>query len=91
MCTDTVTMSVMHVVSTTSSNLIEPGVDVATFSRSEIDHRVLGSKLVLVVEQMQCVSSPVVQIPATEDVVLARWRSAWHLQQTLFSSLRLLP
>ncbi|KAF2647354.1 hypothetical protein K491DRAFT_614704 [Lophiostoma macrostomum CBS 122681] len=56
MCTDTLTMSVMHVVSTTSSNLIEPGVDVATFSRSEIDHRVLGSKLVLVVEQMQCIT-----------------------------------
>jgi hypothetical protein len=56
MVTDTVTMSVMHVVSTTSSNLIEPGVDVSTFSQNEIDHRVLGSKLVLVVEQMQCIT-----------------------------------
>lgn len=56
MCTDTVTMGVMHVVSTTSSNLIEPGLDVSTFSPDDIKHRVLGSKLVLVVEQMQCIT-----------------------------------
>jgi hypothetical protein len=43
----------MHRVVKTSSNLIEPGEDTANFSRAEIDDRIYGSKLVLVVEQMQ--------------------------------------
>jgi hypothetical protein len=43
----------MHRVVKTSSNLIEPGEDIAKFSRAEIDDRIYGSKLVLVVEQMQ--------------------------------------
>ena len=40
-------------VVTTSSNLIPPGEDVSEYSRSEIDTRVLGSKFVMVAEQMQ--------------------------------------
>lgn len=43
----------MHSVVMTSSNLIPPGEDVSTFSQAEIDTRIFGSKLVLVVEQMQ--------------------------------------
>jgi hypothetical protein len=43
----------MHRVVKTSSNLIEPGEDIAKFSKAEIEDRIYGSKLVLVVEQMQ--------------------------------------
>lgn len=46
-------MAVMHIVVHTSSNLIAPGEDVASFSQHEIETRIYGSKLVLVVEQMQ--------------------------------------
>lgn len=37
----------------TSSNLLEPGEDISRFSQEEIESRIYGSKLVLVVEQMQ--------------------------------------
>jgi hypothetical protein len=37
-----------------NSNLIQPGVDVASFSIADIHERVYGSKLTVVVEQMQC-------------------------------------
>jgi len=50
----TILMIVVHMVVHTSSNLIEPGVDVSEFSQAEIESRVYGSRLVLVVEQMQC-------------------------------------
>jgi hypothetical protein len=43
----------MHEVVQTSSNLIEPGEDITKFTHAEIESRVYGSKLVLVVEQMQ--------------------------------------
>jgi hypothetical protein len=43
----------MHIVVRTSSNLIEPGEDINKFSTAEIDDRIFGSKIVLVVEQMQ--------------------------------------
>jgi hypothetical protein len=37
-----------------NSNLIEPGTNVAWFSAADIHERVYGSKLTVVVEQMQC-------------------------------------
>ena len=43
----------MHEVAKTSSNLIPPGDDVSKYSQAEIRDRIYGSKLVLVVEQMQ--------------------------------------
>lgn len=43
----------MTKVVTTSSNLMPPGEDVSQYSQAEINDRILGSKLVLVVEQMQ--------------------------------------
>jgi len=51
--TDTVLISIMIRVVKTSSNLLEPGSDVSKYSQAEIDQRIFGSKLVLVVEQMQ--------------------------------------
>jgi hypothetical protein len=54
--TDTVLISVMHEVTKTSSNLIPPGDDVSTYSQAERDTRIFGSKLVLVVEQMQLIT-----------------------------------
>ena len=50
----TILMAVIHIIVHTSSNLIEPGDDVTKFSQAEIEARIYGSKLVLVVEQMQC-------------------------------------
>jgi hypothetical protein len=46
----------INIVAHTNSNLILPGEDVNTFSAQEISDRVYGSKLVLVVEQMQCIT-----------------------------------
>jgi hypothetical protein len=43
----------MSLVVHTNSNLLPPGTDVSGFSQSDIDTRVFGSQLVLVVEQMQ--------------------------------------
>lgn len=42
----------MNILSTTNSNLIDPSVQVI-LTPEEIDERTFGSKLVLVVEQMQ--------------------------------------
>lgn len=46
-------MAFMHIVLNTSSNLIAPNENVSTFTPEEIEERIYGSKLVLVVEQMQ--------------------------------------
>lgn len=46
-------MAFMHVVLNTSSNLIAPNENQSTFTPEEIKERIYGSKLVLVVEQMQ--------------------------------------
>ncbi|KAF2266077.1 hypothetical protein CC78DRAFT_164723 [Lojkania enalia] len=56
MATDTVLMAALHVILHTSSNLIEPGVDASKFTEQEVNDRIFGSKLVLVVEQMQIVT-----------------------------------
>lgn len=53
MVTDTILMAFMHVVSNMSSNLIAPNENQSTFTPEEIKERIYGSKLVLVVEQMQ--------------------------------------
>jgi hypothetical protein len=46
----------MNIISHTNSNLIPPGVDVNDFTQQEISDRIYGSKLVVVVEQMQCIT-----------------------------------
>lgn len=51
--TDTILLVYMAKVVRTSSNLIPPNVDISEFSQAEINSRILGSKYVLVVEQMQ--------------------------------------
>ncbi|KAF2739352.1 hypothetical protein EJ04DRAFT_357927 [Polyplosphaeria fusca] len=53
MVTDSILMATMHVIINTSSNLIAPGEDVSRFTQKEVNDRIFGSKLVLVVEQMQ--------------------------------------
>ncbi|KAK7177496.1 hypothetical protein PSPO01_16453 [Paraphaeosphaeria sporulosa] len=50
----TALMGAMHMVVRSSSNLIAPDEDISEFSPDEIQRRIYGSKLVLVVEQMQC-------------------------------------
>lgn len=49
----TVLVAVINIVAHTSSNLLEPGADVNTFTQADRDERIYGSKLILVVEQMQ--------------------------------------
>lgn len=56
MLTDTVLIIAMNIVSKSSSNLLYPGEDISQFSSDEIDKRIFGSKMVLVVEQMQCIT-----------------------------------
>ncbi|KAK7749257.1 hypothetical protein SLS62_008336 [Diatrype stigma] len=55
MITDTVLIAAMNVVSTTNSNLIDPDQPI-TLTPDVISERVLGSKMVLLVEQMQIVT-----------------------------------
>lgn len=50
----TILMGAMHLVVHSSSNLIAPDEDISSFSPEEIKSRIFGSKLVVVVEQMQC-------------------------------------
>ncbi|KAF2707660.1 hypothetical protein K504DRAFT_340924, partial [Pleomassaria siparia CBS 279.74] len=54
--TNTVVMVCMHFIIKTSSNLIAPTDDISKFSPEEIRSRIFGSKLVLIVEQMQVVT-----------------------------------
>ena len=67
--TDTVVMAVMHEIVQTSSNLIDPDEDVSKFSAQEIANRVKGSKMVLVVEQMQ-----ILTIWIVKDCLLLMYR-----------------
>ncbi|KAF5018435.1 hypothetical protein F66182_9583 [Fusarium sp. NRRL 66182] len=55
MLTDTILMIGMSIISQTSSNLIDPNDD-TVLDKENIDERVYGSKWVLVVEQMQCIT-----------------------------------
>ena len=56
MATDTVLMVSINIVATTSSNLIDPN-DTAPLTPENIKEREFGSKMVLVVEQMQIVTT----------------------------------
>lgn len=53
--TDTVLIVGMNIVATNSSNLIDPN-DPTPLDSDNISERRFGSKMVLVVEQMQCVT-----------------------------------
>lgn len=54
LCTDTVFIVAINICAHTSSNLLAPGEDVNQFTPQERAERIYGSKIVLVVEQMQC-------------------------------------
>lgn len=56
-CTYTIFIVTINIVADAETNLIPPGYDVANFTQAEKDHRIYGSKLVLVVEQAQCFTS----------------------------------
>lgn len=56
LCFYTVLINVINVVRNTDSNLLPPGFDVASLTPEEIHRREYGSKLILVVEQCQCVT-----------------------------------
>jgi hypothetical protein len=54
LATETTFMITINKVVHYNSNLIAPGDDVSTFSPEDIHERIYGSKLTVVVEQMQC-------------------------------------
>lgn len=54
--TDTVLMVSINIVATTSSNLIDPN-DTTPLTADNIKSREFGSKMVLVVEQMQILTT----------------------------------
>ncbi|SMR41933.1 unnamed protein product [Zymoseptoria tritici ST99CH_1A5] len=55
LCFYTVLIVTINIVRTSSSNLLPPGFDLSTLDNAQIIQREYGSKLVLVVEQSQCV------------------------------------
>ncbi|CAI6340185.1 unnamed protein product [Periconia digitata] len=73
----TLLMAVMHIIVHTDSNLIEPGEEISHFSPEEISSRIYGSKLVLVVEQMQCITIWLVKA----CLLLMYWRMTALLPQ----------
>ncbi|PVI01411.1 hypothetical protein DM02DRAFT_349108 [Periconia macrospinosa] len=77
MITLTILMAVMHIVVHTDSNLIAPGEDISHFTQKEIDNRIYGSKLVLVVEQMQIITIWLVK----SCLLLMYWRMTALLPQ----------
>jgi hypothetical protein len=55
-CSYTCFVAVLNKETHYNSNLIAPGLDVNTFSPEERALRIYGSKLVVVVEQLQCIT-----------------------------------
>ncbi|KAK3056962.1 hypothetical protein LTR09_002000 [Extremus antarcticus] len=55
LCFYTTLIASLNIVRDTSSNLLPPGFDLSTLDKKEIHDREYGSKMVLVVEQCQCV------------------------------------
>lgn len=56
LCFYTVSIVAINIVRESSSNLLPPGFDLSTLTPDDISMREYGSKLVLVVEQCQCVT-----------------------------------
>ncbi|KAK3711585.1 hypothetical protein LTR37_009576 [Vermiconidia calcicola] len=56
LCFYTTLISTINIVSDTSSNLLPPGFDVNSLTPQDVKERQYGSKLILVVEQCQCVT-----------------------------------
>ncbi|KAI6855952.1 hypothetical protein KC338_g7913 [Hortaea werneckii] len=56
LCFYTALIATINIVRSANTNLIPPGVDYHKFTKDQIDDRQMGSKLVLVVEQCQCVT-----------------------------------
>jgi hypothetical protein len=52
--TETAFMITINKVVHYNSNLLAPGDNAASFTKEDIDERIYGSKLTVVVEQMQC-------------------------------------
>lgn len=74
----------MHEVVQTSSNLIEPGEDITKFTHDEIETRIYGSKLVLVVEQMQILT--IWLIKACLLIMYARMTSVLPQRKIVFAT-----
>lgn len=55
-CFYTTLIATINIVANTSSNLLPPGFDIDTLTPHEVSKREFGSKLILVVEQCQCVT-----------------------------------
>lgn len=51
----TVDIVVLNIVAVTPTNLFAPGTDVSTFTEADYKQRIFGSKMTVLVEQMQCI------------------------------------
>ncbi|KAF4549643.1 Hypothetical protein D9617_20g026990 [Elsinoe fawcettii] len=51
----TVDIVVLNIVAVTPTNLFAPGTDVSTFTDADYQLRIYGSKMTILVEQMQCI------------------------------------
>ena len=56
LCFYTTLIATINIVRNTDSNLLPPGFDVSKLTEQNIHERQYGSKLILVVEQCQCVT-----------------------------------
>lgn len=56
LCFYTTLIATINIVRDTSSNLLPPGYDINNLTPDEVQERQYGSKLILVVEQCQCVT-----------------------------------
>ncbi|PNS21794.1 hypothetical protein CAC42_392 [Sphaceloma murrayae] len=51
----TVDIVVLNIVAVTPTNLFAPGTDISTFTEADYALRIYGSKMTILVEQMQCI------------------------------------
>lgn len=72
-CFYTVLIVAINIVRDSSSNLLPPGFDVTTLTTEDMSRREFGSKLILVVEQCQCVTVCMTKSRACGSMLTARF------------------
>jgi hypothetical protein len=66
-CFYTVLIVAINIVRDSSSNLLPPGFDVGSLTPDDLARREYGSKLILVVEQCQCVTVGACQVSSSSS------------------------
>lgn len=60
LCTYTTLIVTINIVADKSTNLFPPSYDISSLTPTDVEQRRYGSKLVLVVEQCQCLTSKII-------------------------------